>query len=770
MYLYFNNRGVLKEIINDKPLRQGEQGNDIFIYIEGFSDYTNIHVMFEFSNSVHHPFGTAELDKSEYELKNKTIPYDSKRDLKYFKYGEKYTLLQIPTTFELHDIMYNALEVAGLVQLSVFLIGGALPNIIYLGMITFNVEETTTGDYEIQAREWIDIAQWNYLCGILKDIRESTNTNIDKLIAVVDGEITPSNFEVGQIVLNNNQLYIITESDNVKSASPFGLVLPDYQEKLISGTNIKTINGESLLGSGNIVISGGGSGAWGTIEGNIEDQTDLQAEFQNVREVAEGKCQAFILSYKVTKIESGKIYYINNNNEEVSYTLISHFYIYNSETKEWEDKKSDLTSGSYDNIVLRNSALNTTDLYVNMSGGQSANSTYLLLGKAATSLPTFWLLNVYKAPSDVNVLSQYTINKGDIFYIYDIDVSDWWWDGSQLCALETTKVDLTNYGNLTENETVTGTWTFEDSIKIKDTTNNKYLTIESPVSNAEVAFNYNNTNYILFNQSESAVKTINVIPMGNSGTRDLGSSSQKWKDLYLSGSISDGTNSLTIADIATTNMIPDVSKIGYEVLSSHTQFSALTGGELYPCIGKGAYIPTFATFNGNQRQNIFIQFTNISGNNYKVQGWFMDTSRNSYIFEGQINGISDGSTSNVSYSNFTEIKLTDVAARTALYQHNISIYETDTPESEEIHLTVISSHSTAYTASDLNAYLVNKGTFVATGFVLLNGNLEQVMSLYTTSSSSITLTVGEQYIAETINIINDASIQWSVDDTFFILS
>lgn len=31
------------------------------------------------------------------------------------------------------------------------------------------------------------------------------------------------------------------------------------QAKLVSGTNIKTINGESILGSGNIVISGGGS-------------------------------------------------------------------------------------------------------------------------------------------------------------------------------------------------------------------------------------------------------------------------------------------------------------------------------------------------------------------------------------------------------------------------------------------------------------------------------------------------------------------------------
>ena len=36
--------------------------------------------------------------------------------------------------------------------------------------------------------------------------------------------------------------------------------LSGYQEKLISGINIKTINGNSLLGAGNIPISGGTSG------------------------------------------------------------------------------------------------------------------------------------------------------------------------------------------------------------------------------------------------------------------------------------------------------------------------------------------------------------------------------------------------------------------------------------------------------------------------------------------------------------------------------
>ena len=39
-----------------------------------------------------------------------------------------------------------------------------------------------------------------------------------------------------------------------------GVAIKGKQNNLVSGTNIKTINSQSLLGSGNIVISGGSGG------------------------------------------------------------------------------------------------------------------------------------------------------------------------------------------------------------------------------------------------------------------------------------------------------------------------------------------------------------------------------------------------------------------------------------------------------------------------------------------------------------------------------
>lgn len=46
------------------------------------------------------------------------------------------------------------------------------------------------------------------------------------------------------------------------------------QVQLVSGTNIKTVNGTSLLGSGDITITQGV--AWGNITGTLSSQTDLK--------------------------------------------------------------------------------------------------------------------------------------------------------------------------------------------------------------------------------------------------------------------------------------------------------------------------------------------------------------------------------------------------------------------------------------------------------------------------------------------------------------
>lgn len=59
----------------------------------------------------------------------------------------------------------------------------------------------------------------------------------------------------------------------LSSQSDLNSALNGKQATLVSGTNIKTVNGTSLLGSGDVVISG--SAAWGGITGTLSSQSDL---------------------------------------------------------------------------------------------------------------------------------------------------------------------------------------------------------------------------------------------------------------------------------------------------------------------------------------------------------------------------------------------------------------------------------------------------------------------------------------------------------------
>ncbi len=61
-----------------------------------------------------------------------------------------------------------------------------------------------------------------------------------------------------------------------------GYGITDAQAALVSGTNIKTVNGESLLGSGNITISGGSGGAAFTNIG-------VGADDSTIRSISEGE-------------------------------------------------------------------------------------------------------------------------------------------------------------------------------------------------------------------------------------------------------------------------------------------------------------------------------------------------------------------------------------------------------------------------------------------------------------------------------------------------
>lgn len=86
--------------------------------------------------------------------------------------------------------------------------------------------------------------------------------------------------------------------------------------------------------------------------------------------------------------------------------------------------------------------------------------------------------------------------------------------------------------------------------------NNKYLKGKDTSGTARDLIGYDSYNSICLGNSTHnlfAMTNLNTYP---TDTNSLGSSTYKWKDLYLSGNLSDGTNSISISDIPNRSEIP----------------------------------------------------------------------------------------------------------------------------------------------------------------------------------------------------------------------
>jgi hypothetical protein len=88
--------------------------------------------------------------------------------------------------------------------------------------------------------------------------------------ATTTKKVTPTQLK-SSLALNNVDN---TSDANKPVSSATQTALDAKQATLVSGTNIKTVNGTSVLGSGNIAISS--AVAWGGVTGTLSNQTDLQ--------------------------------------------------------------------------------------------------------------------------------------------------------------------------------------------------------------------------------------------------------------------------------------------------------------------------------------------------------------------------------------------------------------------------------------------------------------------------------------------------------------
>ena len=102
-------------------------------------------------------------------------------------------------------------------------------------------------------------------------------------------ELTQAEYD-GLAVKEQNTFYIISDAEggdlsNYYTKGETDTLLGEKQPTLVSGTNIKTINNESLLGEGNINIQGGSSvnvvQATGTSTSDVMSQAAVTKAFNN---------------------------------------------------------------------------------------------------------------------------------------------------------------------------------------------------------------------------------------------------------------------------------------------------------------------------------------------------------------------------------------------------------------------------------------------------------------------------------------------------------
>jgi hypothetical protein len=110
------------------------------------------------------------------------------------------------------------------------------------------------------------------------DISDNITKKIDITQIKAQSPVQSVNSNIGVVVLTKTDIGLSNVDNTSDANKPVSTAqqtaLDAKQATLVSGTNIKTINSTSILGSGNIAISS--SVAWGGITGTLSSQTDLQ--------------------------------------------------------------------------------------------------------------------------------------------------------------------------------------------------------------------------------------------------------------------------------------------------------------------------------------------------------------------------------------------------------------------------------------------------------------------------------------------------------------
>ena len=179
-----------------------------------------------------------------------------------------------------------------------------------------------------------------------------------------------------------------------------------------------------------------------------------------------------------------------------------------------------------------------------------------------------------------NVITDEDVKVGDIVLIVEVDVPDRWVQSIDTTnhtitfyKMETSKIDLNNYVDLTSAQTISGEKTITNAVPLKfaGTYTGQIINQEN-----QLRFKYGGSDKLKISTS-NVTSSAHLIP-NNGNTYDLGTSTYKWRNIYVGGNLSDGTNETTIEKI-NNNFAPI-----YDATATYAVGDkVIYGGKLYVC-------------------------------------------------------------------------------------------------------------------------------------------------------------------------------------------
>lgn len=307
MYIYFDSNGTIKEIVNDVAIRKGSADyNKLYVYIEGNPEIDDIWYFQKFPNG-----STSNEVSFINNVVIKSIPYDAKRDMTYFKDFVQYKFYVFTLTSEYLNISGLAI---GTIRI-------AVDNSIFaLGELTFNVQAN-----EVNADNGITQSQYNYLllAYASRTLSEYTSRDlenyIDDIINAKVEELNPL-----QPSGTGTTAYITSQTSDI-------------------GILISTDNGHWYYWNGTQYADGGNYQApfynsSNKLNADYVDDTNSTHKFVTASEKAQIATNTTAIANRYTKAETNtllgkKVNYIDFDNS-ADVTLSNYVYTITGETAE----------------------------------------------------------------------------------------------------------------------------------------------------------------------------------------------------------------------------------------------------------------------------------------------------------------------------------------------------------------------------------------------------------------------------------------------------